>query len=369
MQRSLLTTVAFGMLFCLAMLTSLGRASGQRGAPPPPSQTATEKAADAARIDRLIQQLGSDNFTERESASKALEAIGEAALPALRKAQANPDLEVRRRAGDLIRVQKQRRSAMRAKAWDRFEKIGNIDSDAGTPDGRIGGIHFNDRVRDEDLAWLPWLDDVASLQIMGTQFSDAGLVHVKNLSRMSVLDVQETKVTDAGLIHLKELDHLECLVLSSTRVTDAGLVHLKALKRLWFLNIGFTQITDAGLVHLKSIKTLGHLDLSHTRITDRGLDHVKEMKALSSLNLSHTQVTDAGLAKLTGLGLHSLDLSHTQVTDVGLARLREIRTLTMLRVNETKVTNRAQAEWLEKEKRASEELKKRNRMMQDSKPR
>jgi hypothetical protein len=41
---------------------------------------------EAERIDRLIRQLGSDSFAQREAAGKALEGIGTPALDALRKA-------------------------------------------------------------------------------------------------------------------------------------------------------------------------------------------------------------------------------------------------------------------------------------------
>jgi hypothetical protein len=71
----------------------LGPVSG--GEPPPP------KAAD---IGRLVQQLGSDSFEEREAASKALERIGEAALPALRRATGSDDAEIRRRARDAMKA-------------------------------------------------------------------------------------------------------------------------------------------------------------------------------------------------------------------------------------------------------------------------
>lgn len=59
------------------MFAPADQAPGQRA---PPSS----KAKDTARIDGLIRQLGSHTFTEREAASKKLEALGEAALPALR---------------------------------------------------------------------------------------------------------------------------------------------------------------------------------------------------------------------------------------------------------------------------------------------
>ena len=54
------------------------------------------------RIALLIKQLGENAFAKRDAATKELEAIGEKALPALRNAAANGDLEIRRRAQKLI---------------------------------------------------------------------------------------------------------------------------------------------------------------------------------------------------------------------------------------------------------------------------
>ena len=52
----------------------------------------------STRIARLIQQLGSDRYVDREAANKALEAIGAPALEALEKAaRDSPDPEVRLR--------------------------------------------------------------------------------------------------------------------------------------------------------------------------------------------------------------------------------------------------------------------------------
>src|SRR5437660_1272196 len=62
-----------------------------------------EAAAPPDGAPRLVEQLGSDEFAKREQATQALEAIGQAALPALRKAARSPDLEVRRRAEALLR--------------------------------------------------------------------------------------------------------------------------------------------------------------------------------------------------------------------------------------------------------------------------
>jgi hypothetical protein len=68
--------------------------------------------AEAARINRLIEQMGSGDFDEREKAGTALDAIGEPALPALRKAAQGEDVEVRKRAGELVqKIEKRLESA------------------------------------------------------------------------------------------------------------------------------------------------------------------------------------------------------------------------------------------------------------------
>jgi hypothetical protein len=61
-------------------------------------------AGQAAEIDRLVAQLGSARFVEREAASKRLKAIGRAAFDALDEAATNStDAEVRRRAEILLK--------------------------------------------------------------------------------------------------------------------------------------------------------------------------------------------------------------------------------------------------------------------------
>jgi hypothetical protein len=72
----------------------------------PPSQAVSEQA-DSARIARLISQLASLKFSERRQASRELDAMGEPALNALRKAMGDPDLETCHRARELVaRIEK-----------------------------------------------------------------------------------------------------------------------------------------------------------------------------------------------------------------------------------------------------------------------
>jgi HEAT repeat protein len=67
--------------------------------PPKDKKPSTEQAA---RIKKLVKQLGADDFEEREAASKAIEKTGKAAVPALRGALKSKDAEVVTRADRLL---------------------------------------------------------------------------------------------------------------------------------------------------------------------------------------------------------------------------------------------------------------------------
>ena len=95
---------------------------------------------DAVTIERLIRQLDSERFREREAATEALKKIGEPAYEALRKAARKPvSLEVRKRA-ELIMETIERRWLIRCIAGrmePRFkEAIEPYYGVAFSPDGR-----------------------------------------------------------------------------------------------------------------------------------------------------------------------------------------------------------------------------------------
>jgi hypothetical protein len=92
---------------CLASALFLPGAGVESPEPRPDQGVAKEaksKEPDAAAIARLVQQLGSPKFAERQEATKALEAIGFPALDALRKAAKGGDVETARRAGLLVKT-------------------------------------------------------------------------------------------------------------------------------------------------------------------------------------------------------------------------------------------------------------------------
>jgi len=64
--------------------------------------------------------------------------------------------------------------------------------------------------------------------------------------------------------------------LEHTRVTDAGLEHLKGLTKLQTLDLQGTSVTDAGLEHLKGLVRLKELDLSRSKVTAEGVKRLRQ---------------------------------------------------------------------------------------------
>ena len=70
--------------------------------------------------------------------------------------------------------------------------------------------------------------EVAGVDLIGTQITDAGLVHLKDLTSLKDLYLDGSQITGAGLVHLKDLASLTTLGLDGTKITDAGLAEIKA---------------------------------------------------------------------------------------------------------------------------------------------
>jgi hypothetical protein len=146
----------------------------------------------------------------------------------------------------------------------------------------------------EPPAWFSWLrrlhgdehlGNAVSIWLANPPVTDAGLVHLKGLTKLESLYLFHTQVTDTGLQHLKELTNLKALSLTDTQITDAGLVHLKDLTNLEGLYFWNMQITDAGLEHLKGLTSLEYLDVSRTQVTDEAVKKLRD--ALLNCKIVH----------------------------------------------------------------------------------
>ncbi len=78
--------------------------------------TGAAEPVDAKKIDKLIEKLSADDFADREKATAELDAIGAPALESLRKATASQDVEVSKRAADLVAKIEKRAETVRVLA-------------------------------------------------------------------------------------------------------------------------------------------------------------------------------------------------------------------------------------------------------------
>lgn len=154
-------------------------------------------------------------------------------------------------------------------AWSSLHRqvqaIAEIERLGGWIEGeRVGPDWLREIVGDEVML----VDDNVNVSLSNTSITDAGLVHLSELTNLQELWLDGTQVTDAGLVQIKGQTTLLGLYLSNTQVTDAGLVHLKRLTNLNSLALSGTQVTDAGLVHLKGLANLHVLWIADTHVTD-----------------------------------------------------------------------------------------------------
>ncbi|CAG5011670.1 hypothetical protein DYBT9275_04997 [Dyadobacter sp. CECT 9275] len=104
---------------------------------------------------------------------------------------------------------------------------------------------------DEQLGLLiPLADQIAWLKLGRTKISDNGLKELSKLKNLNKLHLEHTAVTDAGLVHLKDLSKLEYINLVDTKVTDSGLKSVMQVKNLKSVYVWRSAVTDSGVVQI-----------------------------------------------------------------------------------------------------------------------
>ncbi|MDQ3534399.1 MAG: ribonuclease inhibitor, partial [Bacteroidota bacterium] len=141
----------------------------------------------------------------------------------------------------------------------------------------------------------PKQQDIEALQNLGIVISyltpEKTFVSVNLVNNPSFSDEQAKAL-------LRLSDQIAWLDLSGTEISDKALQHIGKFKNLTRLRLDKTNITDESLLHMKDASNLVYLNLYGTSITDKGLDYLKDLKQLRALYLWQSQVTPAGVAKL-----------------------------------------------------------------------
>lgn len=129
------------------------------------------------------------------------------------------------------------------------------------------------------LAHLGRLARLEYLDMRGVRFDEADFASLTRLTRLRALTLRDCDVSDRVLSYVARLPRLEALHLEASgrgdggprgRITDAGLTHLRGLSRLHNLFLSGAGISDAGLLPLKSLTRLEYLQFYQTRVTARG---------------------------------------------------------------------------------------------------
>jgi serine/threonine protein kinase/Leucine-rich repeat (LRR) protein len=252
----------------------------------------------------------------------------------------------------------------------------------------------NQKLTDAGLANLT---DLNVLFLNNTPVTDAGLVHLKELTGLTELSLNNTAVGDEGLKHLHALTNLRVVYITKTNVTAAGVAALaKALPDCtiysdsgviepklfdnravaeWALANGggvtlrqrdgspqhvtakslpktgaivilrldlgaCKEATDANLTKLRGLHELTQLHLSATPITGAALANLKGLKKLTRVYINGTQVGDDGAAHLAAMPwLEHLDLGGTAITDDGLKYIGKLKNLTQLTLSGRNTTD------------------------------
>ncbi|MEO0000511.1 MAG: hypothetical protein RL766_557 [Bacteroidota bacterium] len=120
---------------------------------------------------------------------------------------------------------------------------------------------------------------------------------IQNLSGLKeqviALKLNEIKLESDELQFLSELKHLNTLQLSGTNLTDAGLMQIKDLPDLQNLNLYGTQVTDQSLEvigRLKNIRTINlwNTRMTHTAIRQFSKQHPEILLEFGELTLNKT---------------------------------------------------------------------------------
>lgn len=182
---------------------------------------------------------------------------------------------------------------------------------------------------DDVLARLRGLTKLKTLLLKGSQATDEGLRSIGTLANLEELFIWDGEnVTDAGVAHLKNLTRLETFHLSKSKITDAGLASLARLSHLEHLSLQNNSFSDVGLSYLRGMSSLKqlHVGLGEQNITDEGMKSLAGLTNLEVLDIQNSKVTDQGLESLKGLpNLKQIWTTGSKITAEGEKRMKEIR--------------------------------------------
>ena len=140
--------------------------------------------------------------------------------------------------------------------------------------------------------------NLTELAIGGESTTDASIPGIVKFADLRVLEFVNSPLTDDGLRVLQPLPKLELLrVHYNPQLTNAGILSLGELPRLTQLDVSGTQFTGLGF-DASGFKTLKVLEANDTQLTDESIPHFRNLPTLFSLKALGTTVTEPGVRKV-----------------------------------------------------------------------
>ncbi len=184
---------------------------------------------------------------------------------------------------------------------------------------------------DEDVIAILQVTDLTSLNLSGTQVTDAVLPKLADETRLEELGLRRTGVTDDGLEHLVRMASLKHLRLSGPEITDRGLAVIAKIKNLKVLVLGRTRITASGLAVLRGHSRLTELRLLNAVFSGPGLFVLAELPELRILDLDFASFNVADMAQLATLHqVEEFSFAGGSLTDEDILQFAAIRPRTSL---------------------------------------
>ncbi|KAA5542730.1 hypothetical protein FYK55_14510 [Roseiconus nitratireducens] len=352
---------------------------------------ADEAVVSEAELQRAIDSLHSDRFSEREAGYRQLVQAGATSLELLARECNGEDPEIRTRCLEAIcEVARKEESVQAAMAVlerlasdpslpindlarQRFDRLTMTDEERAVEALKAAGVRLHlDRQghvlsvsisRDRDVDHLRHLPQLRMVQLSGNGITDDCMQSISELTSLSSLSLSRTTVSDIGFSRLAGIASLSSLIVRQESLAVADVKQIQRIPGLRNLSLA-DSVGDAHLECLADAKQLASLSLSDYRLTPESPKTFAKLQQLRTLRFTLSNATDRQLGLLAKIevpiditlmsgdligesgwrclpqaNLKSLTLMRCQLKDSDLVHVGNIKALQSLRIYGAPITD------------------------------
>ena len=257
-----------------------------------PADAVTDQTLSQAEIQRWVADLDSDQFAERESATKKL-------------------IDAQARAiGPIVLAVSDRRRELIARGVYVLERLAQC-GDSATEDAAQTALEglaaeATTVAARRAIASLDQLQQnrqrraVKALRWLGADVKDRpDPLRGNSRPRPFSIEIHSGwNGAEKDLVHLKHLVDIQRVIFRGPQVTDAWLDRLKSLPKVGSVSIVHAGISDKGVAHLCDIDGLRRLNICYTPIGDSAVESLIRLENAQSLIIYGSNITPAGADSL-----------------------------------------------------------------------